>query len=99
LAVGAGGEFRSPMAIAVIGGLIVSTLLSLLFVPAFFTLMDDLGRLSWRAFGRFVGGPEADPGHAAAHAEGKASAARSHEKSTPADVRDSEIVPLKLNVC
>jgi multidrug efflux pump subunit AcrB len=94
LAVGAGGEFRSPMAIAVIGGLIVSTLLSLLFVPAFFMLMDDLGRLSWRAFGRFVGGPEADPGHAAAHSEGKASAARSHEKRAPADARDKEIVPL-----
>ena len=44
LAFGAGGEFRSPMAIAVIGGLIVSTLLSLLFVPALFTIMDDFGR-------------------------------------------------------
>src|SRR4029450_3327695 len=56
LAIGAGGEFRSPMAIAVIGGLITSTLLSLLFVPAVFTLMDDLGLLIWRVFGRFVGG-------------------------------------------
>ena len=55
LALGAGGEFRAPMAIAVIGGLIVSTMLSLVFVPAFFILMDDLSRfLSW-AFGRFVG--------------------------------------------
>ena len=45
LAFGAGGEFRSPMAIVVIGGLLASTLLSLLFVPAFFTIMDDLGRL------------------------------------------------------
>ncbi len=42
-AIGAGGEFRSPMAIAVIGGLIVSTVLSLLFVPAFFAMMDDIG--------------------------------------------------------
>ena len=42
---GDGGEFRSPMAIAVIGGLIVSTLLSLVFVPAVFTVMDDLGRV------------------------------------------------------
>ncbi len=40
--IGAGAEFRSPMAIAVIGGLLVSTLLSLLFVPAFFAVMDDL---------------------------------------------------------
>jgi hypothetical protein len=55
LAFGAGGEFRSPMAIAVIGGLLVSTLLSLLFVPALFIIMDDFGRLSWRIFGRFLG--------------------------------------------
>ncbi len=45
LAFGAGGEFRSPMALAVIGGLIFSTLLSLIFVPAMFLLMDDVGRL------------------------------------------------------
>jgi hydrophobe/amphiphile efflux-1 (HAE1) family protein len=51
LAFGAGGEFRSPMALAVIGGLIFSTLLSLIFVPAMFLLMDDVGRLSWR-FGK-----------------------------------------------
>ncbi|MFL6796670.1 MAG: efflux RND transporter permease subunit [Xanthobacteraceae bacterium] len=55
LALGAGGEFRSPMATAVIGGLILSTVLSLLFVPAFFSLMDDLGGLFGRLFGRFIG--------------------------------------------
>src|SRR5215510_620034 len=33
LAIGAGGDARSPMAIAVIGGLLLSTVLSLLFVP------------------------------------------------------------------
>jgi len=44
LGIGAGGEFRSPMAIAVIGGLLVSTLLSLLFVPAVFAVMDDVGQ-------------------------------------------------------
>ena len=32
----------APMAHAVIGGLIVSTLLSLVFVPSFYTVMDDL---------------------------------------------------------
>jgi hydrophobe/amphiphile efflux-1 (HAE1) family protein len=64
LAIGAGGEFRSPMAIAVMGGLIVSTLLSLLFVPAFFTLMDDVGRMLWWIFGRFVGkAEEPEPHH------------------------------------
>ena len=55
LALGDGGEFRSPMAIAVIGGLLVSTLLSLLFVPAFFMVMDDIGRVFHRMLGRFVG--------------------------------------------
>ena len=35
-------SFRSPMSVAVIGGLITSTVLSLLVVPAVFTYMDDL---------------------------------------------------------
>ncbi len=51
LAFGAGGEFRSPMALAVIGGLLFSTVLSLVFVPAMFMLMDDVGNLFWR-FGK-----------------------------------------------
>jgi hydrophobe/amphiphile efflux-1 (HAE1) family protein len=51
LAVGAGGEFRSPMALAVIGGLLFSTVLSLVFVPAMFMVMDDIGAVIWR-FGR-----------------------------------------------
>jgi multidrug efflux pump subunit AcrB len=54
LAYGAGGEFRSPMAIAVIGGLSVATLLSLVFVPAFMAMMDDVARVLWRFGRRFV---------------------------------------------
>ncbi len=54
-ALGDGGEFRAPMAIAVIGGLLVSTVLSLVFVPSFFTAMDDLGWAIGRVFGRLVG--------------------------------------------
>jgi multidrug efflux pump subunit AcrB len=50
-AVGDGGEFRSPMALAVIGGLVFSTILSLVFVPAMFMVMDDIGSLIWR-FGK-----------------------------------------------
>jgi Cu/Ag efflux pump CusA len=61
LAVGSGGEFRSPMAVAVIGGLISSTLLSLVFVPAVFAVMDDFGSLMWRLFSRFVGAVD-EPG-------------------------------------
>ena len=45
---GADPSFRSPMAIAVIGGLITSTLLSLLVVPAVFTYIDDLAHLLGR---------------------------------------------------
>ncbi|KQP36044.1 efflux RND transporter permease subunit [Methylobacterium sp. Leaf100] len=55
MALGIGGEFRAPMAIAVIGGLIVSTGLSLVFVPAIFVLVDDLSRLFVRLFARFIG--------------------------------------------
>ena len=55
LGVGEGGTFRSPMAIAVIGGIIVSTVLSLVVVPSFFLIMDDLSRLLARIFGRLVG--------------------------------------------
>jgi hypothetical protein len=70
LAFGDGGEFRSPMAIAVIGGLLVSTVLSLVFVPSFFTVMDDIGSLIWRIFGRFVGPTDEPPGTQAAHGTG-----------------------------
>ncbi len=61
LGLGDGGGFRSPMAIAVMGGLAASTLLSLVFVPAVFTLIDDLGGLIWRVFGRFVGETDEAP--------------------------------------
>jgi hypothetical protein len=37
-------SFRAPMAIAVMGGLITSTLLTLVIVPAAFTLIDDIER-------------------------------------------------------
>ena len=64
---GADPSFRSPMAIAVIGGLITSTLLSLLVVPAVFTYVDDmehgLGRLMRKLRGKR---------HAAAPAHGGA---------------------------
>jgi len=55
LGVGEGGSFRAPMAIAVIGGIIVSTVLSLVVVPSFFLIMDDLSRLLGWVFGRLVG--------------------------------------------
>lgn len=42
LKIGEGAELRAPMAIAVIGGLITSTLLTLVVVPVVYTLIDDL---------------------------------------------------------
>ncbi|TPP11812.1 efflux RND transporter permease subunit [Rhizobium glycinendophyticum] len=60
MGVGEGGSFRAPMAIAVIGGIIVSTALSLVVVPAFFLILDDLSRLLSWLFGRFVGKKEVE---------------------------------------
>ena len=45
-------SFRSPMSIAVIGGLITSTVLSLLVVPVVFTYLDDLEQFLVRSFGK-----------------------------------------------
>jgi multidrug efflux pump len=42
LALGPGAETRGPMAVAIIGGLVISTALSLLVVPAFFVVADRL---------------------------------------------------------
>lgn len=58
IAVGLGDadpSFRSPMSIAVIGGLITSTFLSLLVVPAFYTVIDDIEALIARILRRLRG--------------------------------------------
>jgi multidrug efflux pump subunit AcrB len=52
LGIGAEPSFRSPMAIAVIGGLLTSTVLSLLVIPVVFTYVDDLLLLLKRLAGR-----------------------------------------------
>ncbi|HEY0844581.1 MAG TPA: efflux RND transporter permease subunit [Noviherbaspirillum sp.] len=53
-------SFRSPMAIAVIGGLITSTVLSLLVVPAVFTYMDDFEGLVRRVKNRLRRRPKGE---------------------------------------
>src|SRR5690606_21096659 len=53
---GADVEFRSPMAIAVLGGLISSTFLSLLYIPAIFTIVDDVAGFGRRLLGRLFAG-------------------------------------------
>jgi multidrug efflux pump subunit AcrB len=45
-------SFRAPMGVAVIGGLLASTALSLFVVPVLFTLTDDLQRRLRRTFSR-----------------------------------------------
>jgi HAE1 family hydrophobic/amphiphilic exporter-1 len=42
LGLGSGAEFRQPMAISVIGGLLTSTFLSLVLVPVVYEFVDDL---------------------------------------------------------
>jgi hydrophobe/amphiphile efflux-1 (HAE1) family protein len=63
LGLGPGSEIRTPMAIAVIGGLVLSTALSLLVVPAFFVVTDGLGARA-RAWGRGLRRPRLDAGRA-----------------------------------
>ena len=87
LGVGAGGDMRAPMAIAVIGGLIVATMLSLLFVPAVFTIMESFRDFCWRRLHRLVSpADEPEPAHATSiamkNADGKpGSAAGAHGRS------------------
>jgi multidrug efflux pump subunit AcrB len=54
IAMGWAGDpsFRAPMGIAVIGGLIVSTIMSLFIVPAVFTVVDDFQQWLGQIFGR-----------------------------------------------
>lgn len=42
LGLGAGGEARAPLGVVVIGGMTVSTILTLVVVPVIYTLLDDL---------------------------------------------------------
>lgn len=58
LGLGEGGEQRAPMAHAVIGGLISSTLLTLVFVPVVLTYLDGMGRRVGRWFSHSPQQPE-----------------------------------------
>ncbi len=62
---GPGSEFRSPMAIVVIGGVITSTLLTLLVLPSVFLWSDYLRSLPGRLFKKKPKPPLAGPGHEA----------------------------------
>ena len=53
-------EFRVPMGVAVIGGLLTSTALTLLIVPAVFTLVDDVERWFGPRFARLLTSSETE---------------------------------------
>jgi HAE1 family hydrophobic/amphiphilic exporter-1 len=40
---GEGGEYQAPLATVVIGGLLVSTLITLVLVPVVYSILDDIG--------------------------------------------------------
>jgi multidrug efflux pump subunit AcrB len=62
IALGLSGDssFRRPMAVAVIGGLITSTALSLVVIPAAYTVVDDLGGWMRRKLRRGKAAPAVD---------------------------------------
>jgi len=54
LGLGDGAEQRAPMAHAIIGGVITSTLLTLIVVPVVYTYLDDIKKLVKRALTKKV---------------------------------------------
>jgi multidrug efflux pump subunit AcrB len=54
LSIGGDGSWNQPMAVTVIGGLILSTLLTLLIVPAGFSLADSFEKWLGPVFGRVL---------------------------------------------
>lgn len=54
IGIGADTSFRAPMAVSVIGGLISSTVLTLVIVPAAFTVVDDIEKWLARKLGRLL---------------------------------------------
>ena len=68
LALGEGSEFRAPMARAVIGGLISSTLLTLVVVPVVYTYLDGIGTFFTKLWSK--GQPEGGGHHVMAHTPG-----------------------------
>jgi HAE1 family hydrophobic/amphiphilic exporter-1 len=72
---GGGNEFRAPMATAVIGGLLTSTVLTLVVVPAVFTLLDDFERWLAPRASRLLAPP---PGSVGGDGTGLTGAAPAH---------------------
>jgi hypothetical protein len=66
LALNDGGEIQAPMGRAIIGGVITSTLLTLVVVPVWYSYFEELGDWLKRKFSRghaAASGASAEPGH------------------------------------
>lgn len=74
---GDGGETRAPMGMAVIGGLITSTILTLIVVPVVYTFMDAISTFSMRIVNKFSATDE--PHHS------EAPAAHEHQDAVVAE--------------
>jgi len=56
---GEGAEMRAPIALAVVGGMVVSTFLMLVVIPTLYSIFDDLGHHTKRHANRILHGEEA----------------------------------------
>ncbi|MBI5709200.1 MAG: efflux RND transporter permease subunit [Candidatus Eisenbacteria bacterium] len=84
LAFGAGSEFRAPMAHAVIGGLIASTLLTLVVVPVVYTYLDDFSVWVMVHMKRWTASAEEAEEYAREHARKKRRAPEPRPAGEPA---------------
>jgi HAE1 family hydrophobic/amphiphilic exporter-1 len=63
IGIGAGAEARRPLGLAVVGGLCVSQLVTLLITPVYYVYMDRFSRLVGRRRGIRPGDTPAAPDH------------------------------------
>lgn len=66
LAIGRGSEFRETIGITIIGGIILSTLMTLLVIPCSYTIFDDISNWIGKRMGRNVPDPNAPAQESAA---------------------------------
>jgi HAE1 family hydrophobic/amphiphilic exporter-1 len=83
IGLGAGAETRAPMGTAIVGGMLTSTVLTLIVVPVVYSLMDDLA-VWFRSW--FVGQPTlaAMPQEAPAKVDGDKASLTAHERPAAA---------------
>ena len=89
IGLGSGAESRAPMGTATVGGMVTSTLLTLVIIPVVYSLMDDVSRITRRLL--FGGEKAAAPAPAAEEQVDSESAPLSREVS-PQPVVEEELV-------